>query len=360
MDKFQESLAGLFKSLSAAEVSALNSSLATIAKQQAQMSVGNGPATLASKSASKNRRRLLGQHNKPKRPLNAFIAYRSYYSPLFKTIPQKVKSGLLRMTWAADTKRPMWALLGSAYSDLRDHHDESLALDKFLSLTVPLLPIVPADEYLNKTGWELSADANNAEEPVLVRSPAFNAALLAAEYPQHTSRSVADIVSHCYTQGLLPRSTRKDLGQNRRHMFHNHGHHAGTDAGNHTPPPPCGSLTLAVTPLSSATVDTEASSIEATPEVSGDEDVDADAGISNNNVNDEAEVPIHDAIMSSNTYLTIAAITADQQAAFEDNDLALHFHPRIQPPILGFDPRIIQDDFDPFDLDFSGLINFNA
>lgn len=107
-------------------------------------------------------------------------------------------------------------------------------------------------------------------------------------------------------------------------------------------------------------MDTEASSIEATPEVSGDEDVDADAGISNNNVNDEAEVPIHDAIMSSNTYLTIAAITADQQAAFEDNDLALHFHPRIQPPILGFDPRIIQDDFDPFDLDFSGLINFNA
>ncbi|KAK6371725.1 hypothetical protein LTS17_008548 [Exophiala oligosperma] len=355
MDKFQESLAGLFKTLSAAEVCALNSSLATIINQEGQMSVGDGTAVLSSKSASKNRRRQLLQHNKLKRPLNAFIAYRSYYSPIFKGIPQKVKSGLLRMTWSADTKRAMWALLGSAYSDLRDHHDESLPLDKFLSLTVPLLPIVSADKYLGKMGWEISTAANNTEEPVLIRSSAFNAACLAAEYPHNTNLSVADIVNHCYTQGLLPKDTRKNLGRNRRYMSPNDGHHAG----NQIPLPPYGTLTLTVTPHPAATVDAEASSIDPTSEVSSDEDMDVDAGIPNN-VDDEPEVPVHEAIMNGNTYLSIATVTADQQAAFENNELALHFHPGIQPPILGFDPRIVQDDFDPFDLDFSGLIDFNA
>ncbi|KIW14260.1 hypothetical protein PV08_07042 [Exophiala spinifera] len=90
-------------------------------------------------------------------------------------------------------------------------------------------------------------------------------------------------------------------------------------------------------------------------------DAEAEAGVEGEeDKQQEEEVPIHEAIMTSNTYLTIAAITADQQAAFEDNDLVLHFQPGIEPPILGFDPRVVQDDFDPFDLDFSGLIDFNT
>ncbi|OQV10182.1 hypothetical protein CLAIMM_14217 [Cladophialophora immunda] len=54
-------------------------------------------------------------------------------------------------------------------------------------------------------------------------------------------------------------------------------------------------------------------------------------------------------------YLTIDAVNADQQAAYArtngPSQAALHFHPQISPPILGFDPRVIQDDFDPFNLD---------
>lgn len=59
-------------------------------------------------------------------------------------------------------------------------------------------------------------------------------------------------------------------------------------------------------------------------------------------------------------YLTIQAVTDDQQAAYEHHALALHFHPTISPPILGFDPRIIQDDFDPFNLDLSAYIDWNV
>ena len=64
--------------------------------------------------------------------------------------------------------------------------------------------------------------------------------------------------------------------------------------------------------------------------------------------------------MASNGYLTIQAVTADQQAAFERHPEAVHFHPNISPPVLGFDPRVIQDDFDPFDLDLTPLIDYKT
>lgn len=65
-------------------------------------------------------------------------------------------------------------------------------------------------------------------------------------------------------------------------------------------------------------------------------------------------------IINSNAYLSVADVTAEQQDAFEANTLALHFHPDVSPPILGFDPRVIQDDFDPFNLDLTDMIDFNA
>jgi hypothetical protein len=50
---------------------------------------------------------------------------------------------------------------------------------------------------------------------------------------------------------------------------------------------------------------------------------------------------------------SIATVTADQQQAYERTPFALHFHPDV-PPALGFDPNMIQDEFDPFSLiDFS-------
>ena len=47
---------------------------------------------------------------------------------------------------------------------------------------------------------------------------------------------------------------------------------------------------------------------------------------------------------------SIAAVSADQRHAYDRAPFASHFHPDVQPPILGFDPNLIQDDFDPFKL----------
>lgn len=62
---------------------------------------------------------------------------------------------------------------------------------------------------------------------------------------------------------------------------------------------------------------------------------------------------------NNNSYLSINAVTADQQATYEQLEIGYHFHPNMAP-VLRFDPRIIQDDFDPFDLDLSGYIDFGS
>ena len=59
--------------------------------------------------------------------------------------------------------------------------------------------------------------------------------------------------------------------------------------------------------------------------------------------------------------LSIETATADVQHALEDYPdeypYAHHFHPATEHPILAFDPTVVQDDFDPFDL--GSFINFD-
>ena len=54
---------------------------------------------------------------------------------------------------------------------------------------------------------------------------------------------------------------------------------------------------------------------------------------------------------------TIEQVTADQQQAFDQMPMPFHFHPGIQPPVLGFDPNMIQDDFDPFSFNVDEYLN---
>jgi hypothetical protein len=59
--------------------------------------------------------------------------------------------------------------------------------------------------------------------------------------------------------------------------------------------------------------------------------------------------------------LSIETATADVQRCLEDYPdeypYAPHFHPDMANPIIAFDPTVIQDDFDPFDI--GNFVNFN-
>ncbi|EXJ81902.1 hypothetical protein A1O1_07969 [Capronia coronata CBS 617.96] len=389
----QAALATAINSLTPAQLSALTASVAAVVGANplpvtaGAMATGvNLPQAAAAPTPPINNPRNTARRGRAaasrKKPLNGFMTFRSYYSTLFAGLTQKDKSGLIRVMWGADLKKPMWTLLGYAYSDLRDHHDESLAIDKFLAATVPLLPIVPADQYLSKMGWELTK--NNAGELTLARNNTFGADNLYAEYPARTSMSMADIINHCYEGGLLNRNIRRATPPPRPAQATQAPQ--GNNNANAPPPPSCGgSLVLAVTPQqvnvavpnASTPTATATATLTATPTAtssaspansvmvsrtaSGSETQEelGSEGSRSEEQGDIGELTVDD-ITSTPAYLSIQHVTADQQAAFESNALALHFHPRIQPPILGFDPRVIQDDFDPFDLDLSGLVDWEA
>lgn len=59
--------------------------------------------------------------------------------------------------------------------------------------------------------------------------------------------------------------------------------------------------------------------------------------------------------------LSIETATADLQRALErypdQYPYAHHFHPAVDTPILAFDPNVVQDRFDPFNL--NDYVNFD-
>ena len=73
----------------------------------------------------------------------------------------------------------------------------------------------------------------------------------------------------------------------------------------------------------------------------------------------EAGEPVN-ANIRSDYSPSIGTVIAEQQGALEaypsQYPYTLHFHPDIQQPALGFNPGMVQDDFDPFDI--SDYVNF--
>ncbi|RMD44179.1 hypothetical protein DV735_g1008, partial [Chaetothyriales sp. CBS 134920] len=270
-------------------------------------------------------RRVRTGHAK-KRPLNAFMAFRSYYSPQLSGMTQKVKSGIMQSLWSAETRKNLWAILAKAYTDIRDNHQEHVSLDKFLLATVHEIPVIPAPVYLAKMGWELTMDAYG--EKIIRRADSFDINALNAEYPIDTNVSVVDLVNHCYKAHLVHRSTR--VGR-----------------------------TAAVTfAAAAATTAAQTQSTVARDDRIFDFDMEVREVMSANNepaaANNEPVTmspPTFDVDIRAEYGPSINDVTADQQHAFAQVPFAMHFHPQVQPPVLGFDPGMIQDDFDPFSLD---------
>ncbi|OAA74997.1 mating-type protein MAT 1-1-1 [Akanthomyces lecanii RCEF 1005] len=92
--------------------------------------------------------------DRAKRPLNAFIAFRSYYVKLFPESQQKAASGFLTTLWGKDPFRNRWAMIAKVYSFVRDEMGKKKApLSSFLMAACPAMDILPPDEYLRVLGW---------------------------------------------------------------------------------------------------------------------------------------------------------------------------------------------------------------
>nr|QDH06609.1 mating-type A-1 protein [Epichloe glyceriae] len=93
---------------------------------------------------------------KAKRPLNAFMAFRSYYLKLWPDQQQKTASGFLTTLWNRDPFRNKWALIAKVYSFVRDEvGKDKVSLAYFLGFACPVMGIVEPQAYLSILGWSV-------------------------------------------------------------------------------------------------------------------------------------------------------------------------------------------------------------
>ncbi|KAL4799420.1 mating-type protein MAT alpha 1-domain-containing protein [Aspergillus venezuelensis] len=144
-----------------------------------------------------------------RRPLNSFIAFRSFYSTIFPEITQKSKSGILRFLWQNDPFKAKWTILAKAYSMVRDGHDTEVSLESFLTLSADLIGILQPDRYLDAMGWELTLNDQQQYTMARVKNPTATEAQLS------TNCSVDDLIKHCYATGYVTEGQRKKETQSR-------------------------------------------------------------------------------------------------------------------------------------------------
>ncbi|RLM01760.1 hypothetical protein CFD26_106606 [Aspergillus turcosus] len=143
-----------------------------------------------------------------KRPLNSFIAFRSFYSVIFPDITQKAKSGILRFLWQNDPFKAKWAILAKAYSIIRDDHGSEVSLDQFLEITAKFIGLFEPTRYLDAMGWQLNFDDQQQYTMARVKITTIPEADISTNY------SVDDVVKHCYDTGYVSEKPHKHSASN--------------------------------------------------------------------------------------------------------------------------------------------------
>ncbi|KAL7938281.1 MAT1-1-1 [Trichoderma chlorosporum] len=137
--------------------------------------------------------------DKAKRPLNAFMAFRSYYLRLFPEVQQKTASGFLTLLWNKDPYRNKWALIAKVYSFVRDQLGrDKVSLSYFLNVSCPIMKIIEPAIYLSVFGWSVEDEAGT---PRLFQVDASS--IQAVDSDDHP-RTENDLLSAIINVGYLP------------------------------------------------------------------------------------------------------------------------------------------------------------
>ncbi|KAL9066548.1 MAG: hypothetical protein Q9157_007108 [Trypethelium eluteriae] len=164
----------------------------------------NAPAMIAATASGKNRpkkaegsgavkKQRKGPSAKATRPLNSYMAFRAYYSPIFLDFQQKAISPLLTMLWQGDHFQAKWTILAKAYSKIRDQQGKDNAnLSEFLELVTPVIGIIAPADYLSTMGWQMTEGENG---PTLHRETIPDFSSFSDEL-RTTNVSVEDIIEY--------------------------------------------------------------------------------------------------------------------------------------------------------------------
>nr|ABO87596.1 alpha box protein [Histoplasma capsulatum] len=297
------------------------------------------------------------------RPLNSFIAFRSFYSTAFPDLSQKIKSGLLRLLWTSDPFKAKWAILAKAYSIIRDSHAGQVNLESFLELNGPLIGIVAPSDYLRVMGLKLAVSMDKQFSVIKT-----NHHVGPTQGDLTTNLSVDDIVTHCYQTGyvvgvLTPRNNNHGVGVAMAVTAQpNLGHYPQSSnlcqQNTASSPRPRtahnGSPKLA-TANPNLVIDTETGSAES-------------LAISSSGIGSE---PNGDAALNVNSIMHLqgnfecvnptpyTAEDFDQELrtamnefpiAPDDNGYFTLFNPELRNPVYIYNPYRVQSDFDPYDI----------
>ncbi|EON67657.1 hypothetical protein W97_06800 [Coniosporium apollinis CBS 100218] len=157
--------------------------------------------SLAPTKAKKRKLASDDKAGKPSRPLNSWMAFRSYYSPIFMKTQQKAISGLMTKMWKEDPFKAKWTVLASAYSAIRDNVAKSDApLDEFLRISAPYIGIIEPVAYLEVLGWKITKLEADVTALVRVFTPdlnSFDASI------RTSNLSVDDLADRCYEIGYI-------------------------------------------------------------------------------------------------------------------------------------------------------------
>ncbi|KAL4977251.1 mating-type protein MAT alpha 1-domain-containing protein [Aspergillus desertorum] len=176
-----------------------NPAIRTNTNQDANHTFSTFPGSKSRPVSSRGRR----VHDGKRRPLNNFIAFRSFYSAIFPDITQKSKSGILRFLWQNDPFKAKWTILAKAYSIIRDKHDDEVSLESFLTLNAELIGVIQPDRYLDAMGWELTLNDQQQYTMARVKNPVATEAQLSTRF------SVDDLIKHCYATGYVREDKQK-------------------------------------------------------------------------------------------------------------------------------------------------------
>ncbi|KAI5295688.1 hypothetical protein KEM52_000536 [Ascosphaera acerosa] len=287
------------------------------------------------------------------RPLNSFIAFRSYYSSIFPNLSQKVKSGLLREIWKSDPFKAKWTILAKAYSRLRDSHTDQVSLDSFLLLSGPLIGIIPPDDYLKTMGLRLSKGRENRYSMSVHQT---DDSLSQSELT--TNLSVDDIVAYCYDSGYV--SGRAPQAETDMHKI-GVAMAVTAQTTRHSCPYSHKRESFCVRPLKvRAHVTDEVSEKISTPPSlprQSQSAISSLATLVNGNLKIVLDGPDEKSktlILSETPYHAAEFDTklrnAINQFRQEDDSYLALFNPTAQAPVVVYNPYEVQDDFDAFEI----------
>ncbi|PFH58375.1 hypothetical protein XA68_13739 [Ophiocordyceps unilateralis] len=142
-------------------------------------------------------------NERAKRPLNAFMAFRSYYVKLFPDIQQKTASGFLTTLWHKDPFRNKWALIAKVYSFARDQiGKDKISLAYFLSLACPTMKVPEPSSYLALLGWSVEED--NAGSQKLIQNEPSGSLDQCNISSDDVPSTELDLLSTLITVGFVP------------------------------------------------------------------------------------------------------------------------------------------------------------